>query len=500
MTDVAKNVVVLGGSPGGVAAAVQAARLGAEVLLIEQSPWLGGGLTNGGFSVLDSNPGALSGGIAGQVRALIQQYYGNPSSAHTGLIGHTTFEPFVGNIVFNELISETRGLECMCEAIIQKFTRSGDNLHSVNVTDMYGEELRVSADQWVIAEDSGAIAELAGLQKYSAEYNAADDVLCNVILKKFYRGAPIVPASGQFTNDDFVSVQVNWFDYSGSKWSSASPAEWKEFLSVLSLPSKKLLMPLRLPERYRPRTIDEAYSLCRRFALDFIHYLQTELQHTEWGLALDEFTTVNRLPAAPFLRAGRGSRGMQQYGVHESISGKVQGGTDFIPGAIAVGTHNGAPFQVPARVLFPDVLQNVLVTGRNLAADYSLRTDCCSGPVDMVIGQAAGVFAALLAEDANMPREVAINQVQSVLINFGAQVFPYVDVWNYQPIFGLVQRAALKGARFHDAGFTFNSGKIVEKEELAGLLPGEDTGDFLAAYQPVSRSMLLRQLAEKHLI
>lgn len=60
------DIVVLGGGPGGLPAAIAAAREGARVLLVEKNGYLGGNLTLGlpllGFLDKDGNP--VIGGIA----------------------------------------------------------------------------------------------------------------------------------------------------------------------------------------------------------------------------------------------------------------------------------------------------------------------------------------------------------------------------------------------------------------------------------------------------
>ena len=47
MEQIKKDVVVVGGGPGGFAAAVTAARAGAQVLLVERNGYLGGQLGSG---------------------------------------------------------------------------------------------------------------------------------------------------------------------------------------------------------------------------------------------------------------------------------------------------------------------------------------------------------------------------------------------------------------------------------------------------------------------
>ena len=49
------DVIVVGGGASGVAAAVQASRLGASVLVAEPTSWVGGMLTAAGVSAIDGN-------------------------------------------------------------------------------------------------------------------------------------------------------------------------------------------------------------------------------------------------------------------------------------------------------------------------------------------------------------------------------------------------------------------------------------------------------------
>src|SRR3982750_343320 len=70
----AYDVVVYGGTSGGIIAAVQAARLGKTVVLVEPGKHLGG-LTSGGLGATDIGNKAAIGGIAREFYRRVRRHY-----------------------------------------------------------------------------------------------------------------------------------------------------------------------------------------------------------------------------------------------------------------------------------------------------------------------------------------------------------------------------------------------------------------------------------------
>jgi hypothetical protein len=91
------DVVVYGGTSGGVIAAVKAAQLGRSVVLIEPGQHLGG-LSAGGLGATDiGNKGAI-GGLAREFYRRLGQHYGQEEA--------WKFEPHVAEALFEELVRE----------------------------------------------------------------------------------------------------------------------------------------------------------------------------------------------------------------------------------------------------------------------------------------------------------------------------------------------------------------------------------------------------------
>src|SRR5579872_5930535 len=69
MNEVRCDVLIVGGSLGGVAAALRAGEMGARVALLEETDWIGGQLTAQGVCTPDENRWIESGGGTASYRA-----------------------------------------------------------------------------------------------------------------------------------------------------------------------------------------------------------------------------------------------------------------------------------------------------------------------------------------------------------------------------------------------------------------------------------------------
>ena len=96
------DVLIAGGGASGVAAAIQAARMGMHVALVEETDWLGGMLTSAGVSAVDGNY-KLPGGIWGEFKERLEKHYGSREALITGWVSDVLFEPSVGNRIFHEM-------------------------------------------------------------------------------------------------------------------------------------------------------------------------------------------------------------------------------------------------------------------------------------------------------------------------------------------------------------------------------------------------------------
>ena len=139
------DIVIYGGTSGGIAAALQAARMGKTSVLIEPTQFLGG-LTTGGLGATDIGNKRAIGGIAREFYGRIWQHYQEPGAwtrqtresyltgrqQPTGADEKTmwTFEPHVATKVYDDMLRE-----------------AGDK-----ITVVKGERLDLASDKGVIKD------------------------------------------------------------------------------------------------------------------------------------------------------------------------------------------------------------------------------------------------------------------------------------------------------------------------------------------------------------
>ena len=105
-TRIDRDVVVYGGTPAGVAAAVAAADTGAKVTLLAEGSTVGGMMSNGISASDIGSPGAVQ-GIAAEFFALVRKHYGDPKAWR--------FEPQVAERIFRDMLAR-RGVQVRTKA------------------------------------------------------------------------------------------------------------------------------------------------------------------------------------------------------------------------------------------------------------------------------------------------------------------------------------------------------------------------------------------------
>jgi hypothetical protein len=182
MREIATDVLVVGGGLGGVAASLAAARLGKEVVLTEETDWLGGQLTAQAVPP-DEHPWIESTGCTASYRRLregIRDYYRrnypllprSRSDPHLnpgmGFVSRLCHEPRVAAAVIEEMLAPYRA-----NRRIRVLTRhrsvaaktDGDRVSSIVFADEEGaDEVEIGASYVLDATELGDLLPLAGVE------------------------------------------------------------------------------------------------------------------------------------------------------------------------------------------------------------------------------------------------------------------------------------------------------------------------------------------------
>lgn len=149
------DLVVYGGTSAGIAAAVQAARMGKKVVLIEPGNRLGG-LTTGGLGQTDIGNKQAIGGIAREFYRNIKRYYDQPenwrwqerenykgvaySRSEEGEETMWTFEPSAAMKVFKDMIGKEISIEVVYQERLNR--KTGVTMEEQTITSLVMESGR----------------------------------------------------------------------------------------------------------------------------------------------------------------------------------------------------------------------------------------------------------------------------------------------------------------------------------------------------------------------
>ncbi len=165
------DVVVVGGTPGGIACAVRAAREGLSVLLVQHNRHLGGMLTNGlmQWDAIYGGPRSpLFNEYAHSIDAYYRDTYGPDSKQHATArytqkhYPMSRFEPSVAEHLLNKLVSAEPNITTLLAHIPTRIDRDGATLGKLTLCE-YGTDksITVTGTTYVDATYEGDLAAVA---------------------------------------------------------------------------------------------------------------------------------------------------------------------------------------------------------------------------------------------------------------------------------------------------------------------------------------------------
>ena len=176
--DVQCEVLVVGASLGGVAAALRAGAFGATVCLIEPGAWLGGQMTAQGVCTPDEDQWVETVGSTAayrDFRTRVREYYRQTYTLSADGVAQPLFnagrcwvnegfsvEPAVGMQIFQTMLAEFPTISVSLNTGVVSVERDGDAITAVNAVAADGTATRFIASFVLDATDLGDLLPLAG--------------------------------------------------------------------------------------------------------------------------------------------------------------------------------------------------------------------------------------------------------------------------------------------------------------------------------------------------
>jgi hypothetical protein len=132
------DVTVVGAGTSGFAAAMQAARMGASVALVEETDWVGGQMSAAGVPTLDEGPvsGPCPTGIYRELRNRLDQHYRNFAKSTATCYGTMTahcYEPRVVERIMRQMITDQANITLLDLTSVRQVQARGNQLEGLVV-------------------------------------------------------------------------------------------------------------------------------------------------------------------------------------------------------------------------------------------------------------------------------------------------------------------------------------------------------------------------------
>ena len=386
------DVAVCGGGPAGTAAAVAAARRGASVILLERYGCLGG-LATGGLVValpsFEDKGRPIIRGIGYETR---QRMIGSGEAELRWANGGVLFDPEALKWLSVRMCKEA-GVKILHHVWVANAIVEDARAQAVVVESKAGR-LAVRGKVFVDATGDGDVFAAAGCPfEASNQYIGLPFRLVNVDVAKWERARESDP-DGLSAAMEAARKAGGWESYAG--------------FNVMPWPDGCLWGNNMLTERngLDPEDLTYVETEGREAIRRHIEALRQTVPGFERAWLFDTASQV-------------GVRRTRRLTGEYVMTGEDVGQEDFrIEDAIGRGNdfrQSGIAYDIPYRSLLPTDVNGLLVAGRCLSCTHEALEPLREIHICWVMGEAAGMAAAMAVEQAREPRDLAVPELQANL-------------------------------------------------------------------------------------
>lgn len=401
------HVIVIGGGPAGIAAAIAARRKGLRTLLIERYGFLGGMATSGLVTGFMETIGAEGGLYLELVKELDKWE----------AIKDGRFDPELTKLVLDEWL-QTNKVDLLFHGLLTDVKVENGVIKKIVISGK-GEKIEFSASYFIDCTGDGDLAALAGAPM---NFGREHDHLCQPMTTCFQVG-------GVENVDKLSPIELN------------NLYEQAKAVGYLDNPRGNILWR----HTTRPREVHfnttrvvgknpialyeltEAELEARRQIVELFSWLKEEIPAFKNAYLLRIGTQIG-------VRESRTIVGAYRLTKEDVLSGRKfldaigkcsfpidihspEGSDDIV-----IALDPGEWYEIPYRTLYSPFLKNLLVAGRCISATHEALASLRIMPTCMVTGQAAGTAIALASADKLSVEKVSIAQLQASLKSDGVDI------------------------------------------------------------------------------
>ena len=409
------QVLVVGGGPAGIGAAVSAARNGQKVILLEKRGFLGGNITacfveNCNYFLKDTP--FRSEGIYAEIEKKAYEKYGNDNVRQRNKFA---FSSEYLKVFLDEFVTES-GVQILFHSFVNDVVMNGDHIEAVIIQTKKGP-MAVKADIVIDTTGDADVSFAAGVP-FEPQGNGADT---QALLENGDRLLEI----GRIFKEDYragkTGLPCKRQDLPFGRLTAGGQISYVNYSCVYGLDPTDI------------RDLSRGEMQCRQYVMDIYRYLKAnfeELKNTE---------VASIAPEIGF-RDSRRIDGMYHLTIEDMESrrhfddviavfprfydmlapdanmdgdGKVEG-KGYV-GHIYEPVVDDRTFEIPYGALVPKAVDNLLAAGRCISADHVAESGTRAISLCMMTGEAAGAAAAVAIRSGKRPAEICVKELQQIL-------------------------------------------------------------------------------------
>lgn len=475
------DIAVIGGSASGVTAAIQAARMGCSVHILEESPWIGGMLTAAGVSAIDGNH-ELPSGLWGEFRNHIRDYYGGRKALETGWVSKTQFTPHRGEIILRSMLESEPNILLHCGSMITSMDRrnEGRKVHitGIHFRDQEDMQYNLQANMVILADEYGDSVEMAGLEWHSGlegrtAYKESIGPEYPLMHPQDLTWTATLAAEGELRFSEVPPAALLDGEFAGLLGDPG--ISWEMFLNYGKLPGNYYMLNWPIAgndyfgDYFHKDTRSRVFRSAREKTLRLIDLINSQLISGRVVPAENVYplTTENDrkpgLALIPYIREAKRIYGLQTLTLQDILEPDSSALTTF---AIASGDYpldhhrsqdpdnpciefpDIPPFSLPYGSLVPRDGRNILAAEKSVSVSGLVNGCTRLQPVVMQAGQATGAAAALCVQQNTTPDQINVRQLQDILMDANLYLLPTHNLTHNDYHFKKVQKALLCGKGF----------------------------------------------------